>query len=124
MRNQPRRARNGGFALIEAMVAMLVMAFGMLSLVGMQSMLSRNADTAKQRTEAQRLAEEKLECGDANAETLWCALAGDALNVRRAVEADNRLHVAPAIRAERETSPRESAAAEWRPNQMRVIWRQ
>jgi len=62
MRNQPSRVHNGGFALIEAMVAMLVMAFGMLSLVGMQSMLARNADLAKQRTEAQRLAGEKLEC--------------------------------------------------------------
>lgn len=63
MTNRQRsRSRHGGFALIEALIALLVMAFGMLSLVGMQSMLSRNADAAKQRSEAQRLAQEKLEC--------------------------------------------------------------
>ena len=62
MRHRSYRAHSRGFTLIEALIALLVMAFGMLSLVGMQSMLSRNADTAKQRTEAQRLAEEKLEC--------------------------------------------------------------
>lgn len=56
------KSRDGGFALIEALVALLVMAFGMLSLVGMQTMLSRNADAAKQIAEAQRLAQEKLEC--------------------------------------------------------------
>ena len=34
----------------------------MLSLVGMQTLLARNGDLAKQRTEAVRLAQEKLEC--------------------------------------------------------------
>ena len=62
MRHHSYRAHRRGFTLIEALIALLVMAFGMLSLVGMQSMLARNADVAKQRTEAVRLAQEKVEC--------------------------------------------------------------
>lgn len=50
-----------GFALIEALIALLVMAFGMLALSGMQVSLSRNADVAKQRTEAMRLAQARIE---------------------------------------------------------------
>lgn len=50
-----------GFSLIEAMIALLVMAFGMLALAGMQLNLSRNADVAKQRTEAMRIAQERVE---------------------------------------------------------------
>jgi len=50
-----------GVTLIEALVAMAVMAFGMLALVGVQSTLRINADLARQRAEATRLAEEELE---------------------------------------------------------------
>lgn len=50
-----------GFTLIEAMVALIVLGFGMLALAGMQATLSRNADVAKQRTEAMRLAQDKME---------------------------------------------------------------
>ena len=50
-----------GFTLLEAMMAMLITAFGMLTLVGMQMMLSRNADVAKQRTEATRIDQERIE---------------------------------------------------------------
>ena len=50
-----------GFALIEALVAMLVVSFGMLAVAGFQTTLSLNADVAKQRTEATRLAQEKME---------------------------------------------------------------
>src|SRR5437899_474369 len=57
-----RNSSERGFTLLEALIALLVMAFGMLALVGMQSMLSRNADAAKQRTEAMRLVQEKMEC--------------------------------------------------------------
>lgn len=50
-----------GFALIEALVAMMVISFGMLAVAGFQTTLSLNADVAKQRTEATRLAQEKME---------------------------------------------------------------
>lgn len=53
--------RQAGFTLIEALLALLVMAFGMLSLSGMQLSLSRSADVAKQRTEAMRLAQRRMD---------------------------------------------------------------
>jgi Tfp pilus assembly protein PilV len=55
------RLHQGGFTILEAMVALLVAAFGLLGLVGMQMTLSRSADVAKQRGEATRLAEESME---------------------------------------------------------------
>ncbi len=53
--------RQRGFTLIEALIALLVMAFGMLALAGMQVQLSRNGDFAKQRAEALRLAQDRME---------------------------------------------------------------
>jgi Tfp pilus assembly protein PilV len=50
-----------GVSLVEAMVALAVMAFGMLAVVGVQSTLRLNADVAKQRSEATRLGQEKLD---------------------------------------------------------------
>ena len=50
-----------GVSLIEALVALAVMAFGMLSLVGVQATLRLNSDVSKQRTEATRIATEELE---------------------------------------------------------------
>jgi len=55
------KARQRGFTLIEALVALLIMAFSMLGLAGMQMAMSRNADLARQRSEATRLAQEKIE---------------------------------------------------------------
>jgi prepilin-type N-terminal cleavage/methylation domain-containing protein len=56
-----RYGAQAGFTLIEALIALVVMAFGMLALSGMQLSLSRNADVAKQRTEAMRLAQRKID---------------------------------------------------------------
>ncbi len=50
-----------GFAIIEALIALVIMGFGMLSLSSMQMSLSRTADNVRQRTEAQCLAQEKME---------------------------------------------------------------
>ena len=58
----PRHHRKeAGFTLIETLVALVVMGFGVLSIAGMQLNLSRSGDVAKQRTEATRLAQEKVE---------------------------------------------------------------
>ena len=54
-------ASQRGVSLIEAIVAMAVMAFGMLGIVGLQSTLRQNSDVAKQRSEAVRIAEEAIE---------------------------------------------------------------
>lgn len=56
-----RIGRQRGFTLVEALIALLVMSFGMLALSGMQLSLSRNADVAKQRIEAMRIAQERIE---------------------------------------------------------------
>lgn len=60
-RNLSARRQRRGVSLIEALVAMAVMAFGMLGVLGMQATLRANADLSKQRSEATRLAEEKIE---------------------------------------------------------------
>jgi len=56
-----RRTHQRGVSLIEAIVAMAVMAFGMMAIVGLQATLRQNSDIAKQRSEAVRLAEEAIE---------------------------------------------------------------
>lgn len=55
------RSRSRGVSLVEAMVALAVMAFGMLAVVGVQSTLRLNGDIAKQRSEATRIAERQME---------------------------------------------------------------
>lgn len=50
-----------GVSLIEALVALAVMAFGMLGVVGMQTSLRSNADLSRQRAEAVRIAQEEVE---------------------------------------------------------------
>lgn len=50
-----------GVALIEALVAMLIMAFGMVALIGLQSSLRASSDLSKQRGEAVRLAQQQME---------------------------------------------------------------
>lgn len=66
--NPPRRppgagrsARQRGVSLVEAMVSLAAMGIGMLGLVGLQSTMRFNADIAKQRSEAVRLAQEQVE---------------------------------------------------------------
>ncbi len=52
--------RQRGVTLIEALVALLVMSFGMLALVGLMSNLRLGADVAKQRSEAMRIARAQM----------------------------------------------------------------
>lgn len=59
VRAKQRGAR--GFSLIEALVALLVVSFGMLAVASFQLNLYRSSDLAKQRTEATRLAQQKIE---------------------------------------------------------------
>lgn len=55
-----KRHRQHGVTLIEALVALLVMSFGMVALVALLSNLRRSSDVAKQRSEAMRLAQAEL----------------------------------------------------------------
>lgn len=47
--------------MIEALIALVVMSFGMLALVGVQTTLRLNSDIARQRSEATRIASEEME---------------------------------------------------------------
>lgn len=61
MRGLRRHRAHAGFTLIEALVALLVTALGMLAIAGMQITISGSSDVAKQRSEAVRLAQLKIE---------------------------------------------------------------
>ena len=50
-----------GFTLIEAALAMALIGFGLLSLAGTQIKLSQSTDVARQRSEATRMAQQKME---------------------------------------------------------------
>lgn len=56
----PRGHGQRGVTMIEALVALLVMSFGMLALVGLMSNLRRGSDLAKQRSEAMRIARAEI----------------------------------------------------------------
>lgn len=58
---RPTSSARRGVSLIEALVAMAVMAFGMLGLAGLQASLRGNSDQARQRSEAVRIAQANLE---------------------------------------------------------------
>lgn len=55
-------SRSRGITLIEAMVALGIMAFGMLAVMALQLDLRRTAELARQRGAALRLAQQDLEC--------------------------------------------------------------
>lgn len=57
--NAARRQR--GISLVEALVAMVVMSFGTLAVLGVQATLRANGDIAKQRSEAVRIGQQTLE---------------------------------------------------------------
>ena len=61
MRNPNLRRAARGVSLLEAMIALLVAGFGLATIGGFQLGLSRHADIARQRSEATRLAQEKIE---------------------------------------------------------------
>ncbi|MDH5540135.1 MAG: hypothetical protein OEY03_12095 [Rhizobacter sp.] len=56
-----RRKHQSGTTLLEALVALLVLALGMLSFGRVQTQLRLNAELARQRVEAVRLAQEDME---------------------------------------------------------------
>ena len=55
------KRNSGGFAILEALVGLLVLAFGMVALAAFQSTLSLQSDIAKQRSEATRLAQRQID---------------------------------------------------------------
>lgn len=61
MARTPHPKRHRGVSLVEALVALVVMAFGMLSLVNVQSTMRLSVDMAEQRTAATHIATEEIE---------------------------------------------------------------
>ena len=55
------KRNSGGFAILETLVGLLVLAFGMVALAAFQSTLSLQSDIAKQRSEATRLAQRQID---------------------------------------------------------------
>jgi type II secretory pathway pseudopilin PulG len=60
-RRAQRHRDPAGVSLIEALVALAVVGFGMLAMVGLQANLRFNADLSRQRAEAVRLAQDAME---------------------------------------------------------------
>lgn len=54
--SRPRRSRQGGAALIEALIGILIFAFGIIGLVGLQVAMARAQGAAKVRADAANLA--------------------------------------------------------------------
>jgi Tfp pilus assembly protein PilV len=81
------RAASRGTSLVEALVALAVMAFGMLAVIGIQATLRGTADVSKQRSEAVRIAQEAMEAArafsaiDAGAGQVAYADVGDVAGV-------------------------------------------
>ncbi|MBK1713713.1 prepilin-type N-terminal cleavage/methylation domain-containing protein [Rubrivivax gelatinosus] len=59
--NKPSRPVQRGVSLVEAMVALAVMAIGLLGVVGLQATLRANADLSRQRSEAVRIAQDRID---------------------------------------------------------------
>lgn len=55
------RRRSAGVSLVEAMVALAVMAFGVLGVAGVQLTLRHNSDVSRERAEAVRIAQRVIE---------------------------------------------------------------
>jgi prepilin-type N-terminal cleavage/methylation domain-containing protein len=53
--------RQRGFSLLESLIALVVTAFGLLAIAGVGMKLAHSEDVARQRGEAARLAQEKIE---------------------------------------------------------------
>jgi Tfp pilus assembly protein PilV len=60
-RPSTQAGRQDGFTLLEALIALLVTSFGMLAIAAFQGTLPGSSDLAKQRSEAVRLAQLKIE---------------------------------------------------------------
>lgn len=83
--------RQHGFALLEAMIAALLVAAAAIALIWLQGEMRYNADAARQRTEAARLAQADIERLRA-----FVAVEADAGSPAWSEIADDEIDVTPA----------------------------
>lgn len=104
--------RQSGTSLVEALVALLVLSFGLLGALHFHSLLRQSADGVRQRSEAIRLASHQLENlrGIAQAE-VHAAIADEAGEVDRAA---TTFHITRAVA--------ESDSARQKPVSVEVAW--
>ena len=96
----PARRRQRGTTLLEGLVALLVLSLGMFSVGRVQTQLRLNADMARQRSEAVRLAQEDLE--RLRAFSVVAATAGarayaDIVDATRTVDGPTRYEVSRSV---------------------------
>jgi type II secretory pathway pseudopilin PulG len=88
-RSVPAALPRRGVSLVEALVALAIMSFGMLALVGVQATLRHNSDAARERTEAMRLAAQDSESlrafGSLDQALVASVVPWDQLDVRAGV---------------------------------------
>jgi Tfp pilus assembly protein PilV len=79
---RPFPARQRGVSLLEALIAFLLLSIGMLALTRLQNDLRANADAARERSEAVRLAQLDIEGLRAFADrAAWSAIADASADV-------------------------------------------
>ncbi|TAH49331.1 MAG: type IV pilus modification protein PilV [Betaproteobacteria bacterium] len=69
-RGRPQRWGHGGFMLLEVLIAILILALGVLSVIGLQAAAIRNTAAAKYRADASFIASQRVGSMWANPEAL------------------------------------------------------
>lgn len=124
-RAKPMPSRQRGIALLEALLAFLVLSIGLLALSRLQTHLRTNADASRERSEAVRLAQTDIEGLRAFANSAdWDAIADASADVtpagsrtRYTLDRVVQSSADPALKAVQLTlqwNDRHGAAQQWR----------
>jgi prepilin-type N-terminal cleavage/methylation domain-containing protein len=123
---QIRRQR--GFSLIESLIALVITAFGLLAIAGVGIKLSQSEDIARQRGEAARLAQEKIEdlrsftqITAAAGTKSWNGLASSTDNITNGTLLDGEAYRTNTT-FERSWTLLDSATDAWRRVRVTVAW--
>jgi prepilin-type N-terminal cleavage/methylation domain-containing protein len=119
------RRRSHGFSLIESLIALVVTAFGLLAIAGIGMKLTHSEDVARQRGEATRLAQEKIEelrsftqMATAPGVNAWETLGGASTSDSIGDSADYHSNTT----FQRSWQVLDSASDPWRRVQVTVAW--
>ncbi|MBS0554295.1 MAG: type IV pilus modification protein PilV [Proteobacteria bacterium] len=76
-RERPQRRSHGGFMLLEVLIAILILALGVLSVIGLQAAAIRNTTAAKYRADASFIASQRVGSMWVNPEALGTFVEND-----------------------------------------------